>query len=297
MSKKFTIEEVKQQIKELDNSFILLSEDYKGIHSKLLFKHLKCNNTFEMTLLSFKNGYRCPYCSGKHKYTTEEFQNKLNELTNNKYKMLSEYKSTFKKIKLQCLDCNNTFEMRPNNLINGQGCPYCSGKHRYTVEEIKEIFNKDKHYEIINIDNYKNYKSKFKVKHLDCNRIFETNLDTWINQKSRCPECSISIGENLVYEWLENNNFEFIHNHPFKDCKDKRVLPFDFYLPKENICIEFDGPQHHEETFYSKDLEDRIKKDNIKTEYCKKNNIKLIRINKIKDIEIILTEELNSLKV
>lgn len=293
MAKKFTLEEVKQIVNNLDNSFILLSKEYKGVHNKLKFKHTKCNNEFELTLLSFKQGYRCPYCSKKHKYTTKEFQTKLDSLTNDHiYDILSEYQSTFKKIKIKCLKCNNIFNMKPNNLINGQRCPYCSGKHRYTIEEIKEIFNNDSHYNLISINNYRNYKSKFKVKHLVCNRIFETNLDQWINQKSRCPECSISIGENLIYEWLENHSILFRHNYSFKNCKDKRVLPFDFYLPNLNICIEFDGIQHKQETFYSKDFKDRQKKDKIKTDYCNNNGIQLIRINNIKDIDKILCEEL-----
>ena len=31
----------------------------------------------------------------------------------------------------------------------------------------------------------------------------------------------------------------------FKDCKDKRQLPFDFYLPSYNVCIEYQGEQHY----------------------------------------------------
>ena len=41
-----------------------------------------------------------------------------------------------------------------------------------------------------------------------------------------------------------NNNIEFKKEKKFKDCKDKYQLPFDFYLPQYNLCIEFDGEQH-----------------------------------------------------
>ena len=79
--------------------------------------------------------------------------------------------------------------------------------------------------------------------------------------------------------------------------KKKRVLPFDFYLLDYNTCIEYDGSLHYE-TGYSEtqeDLEDRQKKDNIKTQYCKDHNIKLIRIPywEFKNIENILKQKLN----
>lgn len=67
----------------------------------------------------------------------------------------------------------------------------------------------------------------------------------------------------------------------FKKCVNKRKLPFDFYLPKLNLCIEYDGRQHFEpvEFFGGEDvfILQRIK-DSIKNEYCHKYGRGLIRI-------------------
>ena len=75
-----------------------------------------------------------------------------------------------------------------------------------------------------------------------------------------------------------------------------KLHDFDFYLPKDNICIEFDGPQHFKATDLFGGKEELIKtkfRDNIKNEYCKINNINLIRISyKDKNIEEILKERL-----
>jgi very-short-patch-repair endonuclease len=84
----------------------------------------------------------------------------------------------------------------------------------------------------------------------------------------------------------------------FEDCKDKRVLPFDFYLEDYNILIEYDGELHYKESRYknSQDKLNIIKNhDNIKNNYCKENNIKLIRIpyTEFDNIENILKKELN----
>jgi hypothetical protein len=67
-----------------------------------------------------------------------------------------------------------------------------------------------------------------------------------------------------------------------ENCKDKQKLPFDFYLPNYNICIEFNGEQHYKPIKWfggEKTLEGIKKRDKIKMEYCQNNNIPLIIIN------------------
>lgn len=91
-----------------------------------------------------------------------------------------------------------------------------------------------------------------------------------------------SIGENIIKDYLNENNIIFIKEKRFDDCKNIRSLPFDFYIPDYNICIEFDGPQHEKLSNHFNMTEDDFKKlqknDEIKTSYCKNNNIRLIRI-------------------
>ena len=68
---------------------------------------------------------------------------------------------------------------------------------------------------------------------------------------------------------------------------DKKHLRYDFYLPKYNTCIEYDGIQHYESSkFYGGDrgLELRKVRDGIKTKYCEDNGIRLIRIKYDDDI-------------
>jgi hypothetical protein len=67
-----------------------------------------------------------------------------------------------------------------------------------------------------------------------------------------------------------------------------------------NICIEFDGEQHFKPCgwFGSESpqlkLQRTKKNDKIKNNFCKKNNVKLIRIpyTKIKKIKLILNKKL-----
>lgn len=116
--------------------------------------------------------------------------------------------------------------------------------------------------------------------------------------KNGCPHCRESKGEKEIRRILIENDIEFIKEYRIKDCKFKTSLPFDFYLPKLNIFIEYDGEYHYQIIDFFGGLDKFISRkinDTIKTEYCKRNDIKLIRIPywEKNNIEEILIKELN----
>ena len=98
------------------------------------------------------------------------------------------------------------------------------------------------------------------------------------------PSLNMSKGEKYVSSFLKQNNIKFISQYKFSDCffKNKNApLRFDFYLPKYNICIEYNGVQHYKKVEIfggDKAFKEQKKRDKLKREYCKKNNIKLIEI-------------------
>jgi len=99
-----------------------------------------------------------------------------------------------------------------------------------------------------------------------------------------CMSCGClnkSKGEIYIEKILNENKIQYIPQKRFDDCKNKRTLPFDFYLPMYNTCIEFDGSQHTKSVEFwggEERLADVQHNDAIKTQYCKNNNINLIRI-------------------
>ena len=100
---------------------------------------------------------------------------------------------------------------------------------------------------------------------------------------TQCVLCSQksshSKGVKKIIKILDDEKISYKMEHTFNDCKYKKLLRFDFYLPDYNCCIEYDGEQHFKEsTFFREDLKEIQKRDNIKNEYCKQNDIKLIRI-------------------
>lgn len=117
-----------------------------------------------------------------------------------------------------------------------------------------------------------------------------------------CGCLSQSRGELKITEYLEENHINFESQKRFDDCRDKKPLPFDFYLPDYNICIEYDGRQHFEPVNFAGDWQETKnnyeltnKHDNIKTQYCKDKNMRLIRIpyTKLNSIEMVLSENLS----
>ncbi|MBQ2396109.1 MAG: hypothetical protein II304_03575 [Bacteroidales bacterium] len=116
--------------------------------------------------------------------------------------------------------------------------------------------------------------------------------------RNGCPLCNkISKGEDEIYSYLIKEKIEFIKEYRFADCIHKRKLPFDFYLPKFNIIIEYNGKQHYKpvKIFGGQEkYEETILRDKIKQDYCKNKNIKMIIIPywDFKDIKTILDNEL-----
>ena len=126
--------------------------------------------------------------------------------------------------------------------------------------------------------------------------VFVTSWSLYNHGVRQCKHCGrvISKGEYKVRDVLDTNNVEYITEYRFKDCRDKYPLPFDFYLPKYNMCIEYDGEQHYIPWHEEQDLKDVQRRDNIKTNYCDENNIKLLRIPywEKNNIEQIIKKEL-----
>lgn len=116
----------------------------------------------------------------------------------------------------------------------------------------------------------------------DCGNItYVVTSDLTSNNTMSCGLCNCSHGEEFIKQHLIENNINFVQQKVFKDCKYKKPLYFDFYLPDYNIVIEYDGVQHYfpvehfgGEEEYSK----TIIRDKIKNSYCEKNKIKIIRI-------------------
>jgi very-short-patch-repair endonuclease len=220
----------------------------------------------------------------KQKIPFNELIEKFNKIHNNKYDYsLVKYVNMDMMIDIIC-PIHGKFTQSSSNHLHKHGCPDCTKNRKSTTEkfiEKSQLIHGDKYdYSLVN---YINAHKNIKIRCKEHNYVFDImpNNHIHIKHKRGCPICKESSGERIIRRLLEDNNIKYDRQKRFDDCKYRRTLPFDFYLPQYNICIEFDGEQHSNENHYfneKNNYSETIKKDQIKTEYCKNSNIKLIRI-------------------
>ena len=235
----------------------------------------KKHDIFQQTPHKHLMGQGCPDCK---KSDISELVKKWNEIHDNKYDYSSvNYINNKTKIKIICPE-HGIFEQIPND-HRKHGCLLCrneSYKSTEYLDNFNHIHNNKYDYSLVN---YINNKTKIKI---ICNQHgeFEQKPDSHLNGQG-CPKCNSSKGEISVREYLNNNNIKYIEQHTFENCVNKSKLKFDFYLPYNNIIIEYDGKQHFKPIGYFggyKSFLNTKKRDYIKNEYCEINNLRMIRI-------------------
>lgn len=112
------------------------------------------------------------------------------------------------------------------------------------------------------------------------NKTIVVGSDLTTNHTNSCGCLKNSLGELKIKNILQKNNILFIEQKTFDTCKDKNKLKFDFFINNKYL-IEYDGNIHYKITGSwntSQNLQQTQKRDKIKNEWCKNNNIPLIRI-------------------
>lgn len=284
-----THEQYLKEVKEI-NSNIAVLEKYIDAVTPIKHKCLIDNyewNAMPSTILSNSG---CPKCAGNIKYTTKTYSDKLKEIKST-FVPLEDYKGITIPILHRCTKHNIMWKTSPATTLQGSGCPLCTKeKHRLSlgktheqyVEELKEI-----NPNIIPLEKYQNSLTPIKHKCLIDNYEWDVR-PSQVLRGFGCPKCSTSKGEKKVEDWLSLHNINFEIQKRFSDCRDIKPLPFDFYLPDYNLCIEYQGKQHYEPVNYFGGLEKFTYQqyhDELKKEYCEEKGISLLCIPYNKNIE------------
>ena len=164
----------------------------------------------------------------------------------------------------------------------------------YNIESVNEYL-KDNNIPLVCIEYAGKTHDKSRFKCLIHGTEFMCPFNKVKSDNQRCPKCSSSKGENLIDEYLSNKEIEYVRQKTFDGCMNKGLLKFDFYIPKLNLAIEYDGEQHFKpvEQFGGKEAFVLVREnDEIKNRFCRENNINLLRISykNIKKISKILEE-------
>lgn len=263
------------------------------IHGKF-FKNLR-QHTYD------KSG--CPKCLVRKKkikdYNTDEHLNRtkillenFKEIHNNKYNYDKFIFINMQTPSIITCPIHGDFKKEPTSHLNNKGCLECLyDNYRYDrqeyIDKVNNVHNNKYDYSLIP-DKYKNGEDKIDII-CPIHSIFTQGRQSHLSGTG-CPMCGKkSKGEAAIEDFLKNNNISFTTEKTFPTLLSVKnwYLRFDFYLPTYNILIEFDGEQHFNPRYFSKDNKEKIledfhtlqKNDQIKNEWCLSNNYKLIRFN------------------
>lgn len=275
------------------NSNIEVLEEYQGASTPIKHKCKVDGYEWFVTPANTLSQKGCPRCVGRN-VDQDEYIRKLSIKSPNVIPLQNYTKATNKMLH-KCLVCDYEWYVTPTSLLSGNGCPECGKKiisqklsktHEQYVNELKEY---NPNVEVIEL--YINALTPIKHKCKIDGHEWKA-APAHLLRDTGCPVCSNSKGEAKVRKWLDEHNIIYETEKRFRGCKDKKTLPFDFYLPNHNVCIEYDGEQHYKPVNFcginkelsNKHFESTKKHDAIKNEYCKNNGIRLIRIPYYQDV-------------
>ena len=211
----------------------------------------------------------------------------MKNLTNKKFGKLTPIKPTSERkqgsVVWECkCECGNTCKKTAREL-NLLKFPSCGCLSPYIKEDLT-----NKTYGLLTVLGRAKIQDKFgrciwQCK-CQCGSITNVSTSNLISGHTISCGCINSVGEYKIAKILYDNNIVFEKEKTFKNGKyldTNKYFRFDFFLPEYNLIIEYDGKQHFKEwtsKTWTCSLEENKKRDKIKNNWCKENNIHLIRI-------------------
>lgn len=292
---RYDLKYIKEHIAKNSNCKLLTEKEVIGTDRIILL--CECGVVFESKFVSFlhENKKQCNGCGidkriRTTKKTNEMFDLEIYNLVEGNYSRVGDYTGTDYNLLMRHNECGHKFYMRPSDFLTGQRCPLCkydrmklkiTKSHEMFTDEIKTLYGN--RYTVLG--KYKTARIHIEIKCNDCGYIWDITPDS-ILRGHGCPKCASSKGEKAISSFLDNNNIKYETEKTFATCRNVKPLPFDFYLSKHNILIEYDGEHHFQPVNFGGCTDEvaeeghkaTVRNDIIKDQYAKDNNIKLIRI-------------------
>lgn len=225
-NKRLNIKFIQEQFKK--KGYILLTKRYINGHQKLNYICSKGHKHF-MSWNGLRRGSACLYCSGRAKKTIEFIKS---EFKKENYILLStEYKNAHGKLNYIC-PTGHKSKTNWHAWQQNKRCPYCSGKVKYKIENIRKEFEKEGYILLTGI-----YINTFTKLDYICNRGHKASIiwHNWYMSGTRCSECK---RENMFMagnpNWKGGVSYE-----PY--CMDWTKEYKDFIMERDgNTCLNPD---------------------------------------------------------
>lgn len=278
--------------------------NYNGSSSSI---NLKCNVDGYVWNASYKhikrNTTHCKRCINREPLTEKMVIKRVMSKCEHTDVVIGEFNGSSTNLSLTCkIDGYQWESTYTKFFLCNNGCSMCANNLKLSNDFVLENTLKciDNTITLISID-YNGHNSTIHLR-CDCGNDWSTHYYNITGSGSGCPACVTlrqSKGISNIIKILSVYNIEFELEKKFEKCVDIRQLPFDIFLPHNNIIIEFDGIQHyHPVNFFGgeKHLQGVQRRDKIKEQYCRDNNIKLYRIRYDQDIPTEMEKILRTIK-
>lgn len=167
-----------------------------------------------------------------------DFLTKSYNLHKTKYKYLTEYISSNKKMSIQCNTCSYIFDMTPNKHLSGQGCSKCARtRHKEKSKKIKNDNINKLIREWKELYNNYTYKQKNNTIVVTCEEHGETiNVYRGANSvKYPCRKCGIKIRSDYN---------SYTNEHYIKHAKILHENKFSYFIKDNVIYANCDNNAH-----------------------------------------------------
>lgn len=217
-------------------------------------------------------------------------------------KALDAPKRGWDKIRLFCFVCGHVWKAAPSNIVRGGkahfGCPECGLKKQGPVPLSKQKITRRLKLAGLKAKMIEFYGTGKRA----CFRCCVCS-GVWFQWpahvvsasgilKTGCPYCApVSKGEKSIAAFLKSKGVVFERQKRFEECRNKRPLPFDFYIPSQKTLVEYQGEMHFKPSRFRDGMRkfEKIKKhDFIKQEWAASNGYRLIELWHTDDVEKLL---------
>lgn len=184
-------------------------------------------------------GDGCKQCANdKHRRSKEDI-NKQIEHTG--IQMIGDYSTIKIKTLFKC-SSGHEWKAKPNDILNGKGCPLCSPKAKYTLQEFIDAAKNthgDKYdYSLVQ------YESMNKEIRVICREHgeFFISPNNHLYKKMGCRNCRPT-SSRIADEWINNLNIDTLIRE--YRLKENNKQPVDAYDPVTNTIYQFHGNYWH----------------------------------------------------
>ena len=293
---------------DLAKSFIeqheckLVSGQYKNKNSILTIE-CRCGEIINTSLRNFKRSKikGCEVCKGRINRNYTNIKEYIENKSGSGYKLLSENDGEFnvkRKLEIKCNKGHN-YKTDFNHFYSGKRCPYCSMRFLKTTDYFKQEVYDLVGDEYTVVGEYVQAKELIEIHHSICKETFKVSPDSFL-RGTRCTVCNESKGETRIRNYLNGKNIYFKKEYTFEGLVGVggNPLRFDFAIFNNGELIqliEYDGEFHYKKYYEDQNFEETQIHDERKNQYCKENNIPLLRIPywEFGNIESILDKELS----